>query len=266
MDDFIIRALLGGIAVAVAAGPLGCFIMWKKMAFFGDAVSHSAILGVVAGIIIGINQSISIALFALFFSFFIMLMQRHKFLEGDTILGMAAHGALALGMIIFALFAPNKFNLTNLLFGDILATSYQDITIMYCAAFVIICTMALIWKPLLLSTINEDLARVDGVNVPFISFIFTAMVALMVAISIKLVGVLLVSSLLIIPAATARIFSRTPEFMAYLASLLGILGIFLGITLSLRLDTPAGPSVVVSLLGMFIFVSVLGACRAKKAI
>lgn len=261
LDDFIIRALLGGVAVAIAAGPLGSFMIWKKMSFFGDALSHSAILGLVVGMIIGVNQSISIAVFALLFALFIALMQRHKFLESDAILGMAAQGALALGVVIFALYAPAKFNLTNLLFGDILAVSYQDIAVIYSGAALVICGMVCIWRKLLLATISEDLAMVEGVKVPVISFIFTALVALMVALSIKIVGVLLVSSMLVIPAATARVFSRTPERMAIFASLFGILAVCLGIFSSLKFDTPAGPSVVVALLGVFMAVALV----VKKA-
>lgn len=252
LDDFIIRALLGGIAVAIAAGPLGSFIVWKKMAFFGDALAHSAVLGVLIGIILGINQSISIAIFAIIFSAFITIMQKQKFFSGDTILGMATHGALAVGVIIFSLVAPTKFNLTNLLFGDILATSYEDIAIMYSGAAIIIGSMIYIWQPLLLATVNEDLARVEGVNVNIISLVFTLLVSVMVALSIKIVGVLLVSSLLIIPAATARIFSKTPEYMATLASAIGVVSILLGMFASLKMDTQTGPSIVVALLVIFV--------------
>ena len=248
LDDFIIRALLGGIAVALAAGPLGSFIVWKKMAFFGDAVAHSSVLGVVIGIIIGLNQSISVAIFALLFALLITALRKQKFLAGDTILGLAAHGALAFGVILQAVVVPGQFNLTSLLFGDILAISYSDIAIMYAGSFIIICGIASIWRPLLLSTINEDIARVEGVNVSKISFLFTLMVALMVALSIKIVGVLMVSALLIVPAATARLFSQTPERMSYLASTFGVLAVCIGIFTSLEFDTPAGPSVVAALL------------------
>ncbi len=261
MDDFIIRALLGGIAVALAAGPLGSFIVWKKMAFFGDAVAHSAILGVVIGIILGIHQSISIALFALSFSFLLTIMNKQKILQSDTILAIATQGTLALGMIAFALAANSNLSLTNLLFGDILATSYQDIIIMYCGALFVIAGIIYIWRPLLLTTISEDLAMVEGVNVSFTSFIFTLLVAIMVALSIKIVGVLLVSSLLIIPAAIARGFSRTPEHMAILASCFGIISVCFGVFSSLKLDTPTGPSIVMAMLVIFIAVSVF---KARK--
>lgn len=261
LDDFIIRALLAGVAVALATGPLGSFIVWKKMAFFGDALAHSAILGVAIGILLGVNGSVSIAAFAVLFSALIALLKRQNLFEGDTILGMTTNGALALGIIVIALTAPSRFNILNLLFGDILATSYQDIIIMYSGAAVIIGGMIYIWRPLLLATINEDLARVEGVNVPLISFIFTLMVAMMVALSIKIVGVLLVSSLLIIPATTARILSKTPERMAIFASSFGILSIGLGIFSSLKLDTPAGPSIVVVLLVVFAIVSILSLKR-----
>lgn len=252
LDDFIIRAILAGTAVSLAAGPLGSFIVWKKMSFFGDALAHSAILGVVIGIIMSINQSVSIAAFAIIFSAIITLMQRQKFFSGDTILGMAAHGSLAIGMIALGIFAPSQFNLINLLFGDILATSYKDILVMYSGAAAIIGTICYIWQPLLLSTVNEDLARVEGINVNRISLIFTLLVSFMVALSIKIVGITLVSSLLIIPAATARIFANTPEKMAMLAGITGTSAVVAGILISLKADTQTGPTIVVTLLVFFV--------------
>jgi zinc transport system permease protein len=251
MDDFIIRALLAGVAVALATGPLGCFIMWKKMAFFGDAISHSAILGVAVGLVWGIDISISIIISALVFSLFIHMLNKEKLFTSDAVLGLITSGAMACGLIIIAVFVPAKFNILNLLFGDILATSYHDIIIMYTGSFLVISGLIWIWKPLLLATINEDLARVEGVNVPLISLIFTAMVALIVALCIKIVVVLLVSSLLIMPACIARIFSKTPENMAVFASVFGVIAIFIGIYFSLKMDTPAGPSMVVALLVIF---------------
>ncbi len=257
LDDFIIRALLGGIAVAAAMGPMGSFIVWKKMAFFGDAIAHSAILGVAIGILFGINASLSIVVFAILFALIILLLKQQNMFAGDTILGMITNGALALGMIIIALNSHAKINILNILLGDILATNYQDIIVMYIGAGAVIGIMIYIWQALLLATINEDLAKIEGVNVSLVSLLFNVMVALMVALSIKIVGVLMVSAMLVIPAATARLFAKTPERMAIYASLFGILAIFIGVFSSLKFDTPTGPNIVVSLLLLFIIFRVI---------
>jgi zinc transport system permease protein len=176
---------------------------------------------------------------------------------------MLTNGAIALGIIILTVAAPARFNIFNLLFGDMLTTSYQDIIVMYIGAAIVICGMVCMWRPLLLSTINNDLARVEGVNVSLISFIFTLMVAIMVALSIKIVGVLLVSSLLVIPATIARIVSKTPEKMAVYASGFGVISVFVGVIASLNLDTPTGPSIVIALLVIFIIVSLLSLKKKK---
>ncbi len=263
LDDFIIRALLGGIAVAIAAGPLGSVLVWKRMSFFSDAISHSAILGLVIGIILGMNQYVSVALFALLFALFVTLFKTKNFFPNDSLLNIFAQGALSLGIILFYITKTN-FNITNILFGDILAISYNDIIISYLGSIFILTSLLYIWRDLLLMIISEDLAKVEGINVRKISFIFTTIVAIMVALSVKIVGIMMVSSLLVIPACFARVFSKTPERMAFLASIFGIAAILIGTLLSTYFDIPTGPNIVLVLVIGFIIANIFYAFITKE--
>jgi zinc transport system permease protein len=257
IDDFLIKALIGGIGVALAAGPLGSFIVWKRMAFFGDALAHSALLGVALGFALGINQLFGVVLIAALFSFIIVSLQKQRSYSSDTLLGIMAHSSLALGLVVVSFIDKVRVDLMSFLFGDILAISTNDIIFIYIGAGVSIAMLYMMWRPLLLSTLNQDLAKVEGVNVDLVRLKFMLLVSLLVALSIKIVGIMLVTSLLIIPAATARKFSHTPERMAVVAAIIGCLSVVCGLFLSLHFDTPSGPSIVVSALGLFIVASVL---------
>lgn len=251
-DDFMIKAALAGIGVAIAAGPLGSFIVWKRMAFFGDALAHSALLGIALGFVLGINHVVAIVVLAAIFSYFIVGLQRQRSYSSDTILGIMAHGALAVGLVTVSFVNSISVSLESFLFGDILATSQNDIYLIYAGAGGALAALCYIWRPLLLSTINQDLAKVEGVNVDVTRFIFMLLISLLVALSIKIVGILLVTSLLIIPAATARKFANTPERMAIIASFIAILSVLGGLFASLQFDTPSGPSIVVAAVGLFV--------------
>jgi zinc transport system permease protein len=252
LDDFFVRAIIGGIGVALAAGPLGSFIVWKRMAFFGDALAHSALLGVALGFALGINQVFGVVLVAALFSVVIVSLQKQRSYSSDTLLGIMAHSSLALGLVVVSFIDKVRVDLMSFLFGDILAIGVNDIVFIYVGALGSIAILATMWRPLLLSTLNQDLAKVEGVNVDLVRFKFMLLVSLLVALSIKIVGIMLVTSLLIIPAATARKFSHTPERMAVVAGFIGVLSVISGLFLSLHFDTPSGPSIVVSSLGLFV--------------
>lgn len=257
MDDFIIRALLAGLALVLIAGPLGVFILWRRMAYFGDALSHSAVLGVALGFLLSINFNIGILITTITMAVLLILSQRKKQLGSDTMLGILSHSALSLGLIVMS-FVEGRVDLNALLFGDILSVSWQDLWVIGAGVALILGVLAFIWKPLLSLTVHEELARVEGVNVALISALYTLLIAVLVAISMKIIGALLVTSLLIIPAATARKFSSTPEGMAVLSVVVGMIAVILGLSASTLWDTPAGPSIVVASSGVFLISQLVG--------
>jgi zinc transport system permease protein len=251
IDDFLWRALAGGLGVALVAGPLGCFIVWRRMAYFGDSLAHSALLGIAIGILLGIDATLGIIAAAVALALLLVLLQHQQRLASDTLLGIMAHSGLALGLVVLSFFEGLRIDLLSYLFGDVLAVDGVDLLWIYGGGVLALAGLALIWRPLLAITIHEDLARAEGVPVLAVRLAFVLLIAIVIAISMKIVGILLITSLLIIPAATARGFARTPEQMALLAVLAGVLSVVLGLFGSLQWDTPSGPSVVVAAMVLF---------------
>ncbi|TWB22549.1 zinc transport system permease protein [Nitrospirillum amazonense] len=252
MDDFLLRALAGGIGVALVAGPLGCFVVWRRMAYFGDTLSHAALLGIALGFVAGINLMLAVALVGLALAGVLVLMQRQRKLATDTLLGLLSHTTLSLGLIAVALLQTVRVDLMSYLFGDILAVSGGDLAWIWGGGAVVLVLLAWLWRPLLAMTVNEDLARVEGVPVLATQLGFMMLMAATIALAMKVVGVLLITALLIIPAACARRFARTPEIMAGLAAAIGALSVCGGLGASFRADLPAGPAVVVAAAALFL--------------
>jgi zinc transport system permease protein len=245
VEDFLVRALLGGVGVALAAGPLGCIMVWRRMAYFGAALSHSALLGVALGLLLGTNVSLAVLLFCLLLGLLLFLLERQRVLPRDTLLGILAHASLAVGLVVVSFMEGLRIDLMGYLFGDILAVSVADLYLIYGLSVGVLVGLLFLWRPLLSVTVNEDVAAVEGVPVGPVRLAYTLMIAVIVAVGMKLVGVLLIVSLLIIPAAAARQLSPNPESMAVLAALIGCLSVLLGLYGSLAWDVPSGPFIVV---------------------
>ena len=252
MSDFFLRALIGGIGVALVAGPLGCFVVWRRMAFFGDSLAHGALLGVALGVAIGVEINVAILIVCLVLALFLTALERQKRLAVDTLLGIVAHGGLALGLVAASFVKGARLDVTAYLFGDVLAISLGDIAWIYAGGAVVLTVLAISWRPLLALAVHAELARAEGVQVRLARLVFMILIALTVAIAMKIVGVVLVTALLIIPAASARRLAPTPEIMAVLAALFGVLAVAGGLGGSLAWDTPSGPSIVVAALALFI--------------
>ena len=245
MTDFLLYALLAGLGVAAVAGPLGCFVVWRRMAYFGDTLAHSALLGVALGVLLEVNLSISVAAVPLLMALGLVYLEQRGILSLDTLLGILSHSALATGLAVISLLPDVRVDLISLLFGDLLSVTVDDLYVIYAVAAAVLGLLILLWKPLISITVQAELAAVEGIKVSAVRTALMLITALVIAIAMKIVGVLLITALLIIPAATARRMSRTPEQMALVASAIAMLTVVLGLSMSWQLDTPAGPSVVV---------------------
>ena len=252
LDDFFIRALIAGIGVAVTTGPLGCFVVWRRMAYFGDTMAHSALLGVALSLLLSLNLMVSVFAVAVVVSLILLVLQRRQALSADALLGILSHSTLAIGLVLVAFMSWVRIDLMAFLFGDILAVTRQDIALIWGGGLVVLAAVVWLWRPLGASTISEDVAEAEGLKPERVRLLFMLMMALVIAIAMKIVGILLITSLLIIPAATARRFSASPERMAVFASLIGALAVAVGLFGSLHYDTPSGPSIVVAALLLFI--------------
>ena len=244
MDDFFIRALTAGLGAALVSAPVGCFIVWRRMAYFGAALAHAALLGVAVGFLLSIDLVVAVVVVCVLVGLALFVLQRQRTLADDTLLGILAHAALAAGLIAIALMDSLRIDLMAYLFGDILAVTVTDILWVWGGGVVVLAGLAAIWRPLLSITVHEDLARVDGIPVTRIRFLFLLLLSIVIAVAMKIVGVLLILSLLIIPPAAARRFATTPEQMAGLGAILGGIAVAGGLAASMQWDTPAGPSIV----------------------
>jgi zinc transport system permease protein len=257
LDDFFVRAVIAGTGVALIACPLGCFIVWRRMAYFGDTTAHAALLGVALGILAGVGPTAGVFAITVVVALLLVLFLRIARVAGDTVLGILSHAALSIGLVVLAFMTWVRVDLIGYLFGDVLAVGRADVYTVIAGAAVALAALATIWRPLVAATVDRDLARAEGVNITAVEIVYVLLIAVVVAISMKIVGILLVTSLLIIPAAAARGFSRTPETMAVLSAGLGILAVLGGLAASLRWDTPAGPSIVVAAFVLFLVSAVL---------
>ena len=265
MEDFIFRALIAGIGVAVVAATLGCFVVWRRMAYFGDSLAHSALLGIALGMMTGISYNVGILLVCTLFAVILVWLQQHRILATDTLLGILAHSSLSIGMVVISFLDSNGFNLHSYLFGDILTVEMKDIYWIYSGGFLVLLLVLANWSSLTLMTINEDLARAEGVKTFFTNLVLMGLMTLVVSVSIRVVGILLVTSLLIIPAASARQFAKSPESMAICAIVAGVLSVIAGIFGSLYLDTPSGPSIVTASALLFITSVAFGALKQHQS-
>lgn len=252
LDDFFTRALIAGAGVALVAGPLGCFIVWRRLAYFGDTLSHAALLGVALAFLFEVNITLAVFGVSVCVSLALLLLQRRATLSSDALLGLLAHSALAIGLVVLAFMTWIRVDLMGFLFGDILAVTTSDIVVIWAGGALVLLILVLIWRSLFAATVNIELAQAEGMQPERANVIFMLLMAAVIAISMKIVGVLLITALLIIPAAAARRFASGPEQMAVLAALIGVVGVLLGLFGSLEWDTPAGPSIVVAALGLFI--------------
>ncbi|ERM60227.1 zinc ABC transporter permease subunit ZnuB [Vibrio cyclitrophicus] len=251
MLEFLLPSILAGLGIALIAGPLGSFVVWRKMAYFGDTLAHASLMGLALGFLFNINLYFALLICCLMLAVLLVTLQKQKLVATDTLLGILAHSALSLGLVAVSFLDNVRIDLMSYLFGDLLAVSPTDLVFIYAGAAVIGLVLAIFWRPLLSTTVNEDLAAVDGINIDLMRLILMLLVGIVIAVGMKFVGALIMTSLLIIPAATARKFSNTPEQMAFLASIIGSISVFGGLSLSWFYDTPAGPSVVISAAAMF---------------
>ena len=251
-DDFFIRALIAGVGIAIIAGPLGCLVIWRRLSYFGDTLSHSALLGVTLAYAFSINITLSVFVISSIVAILLINLQTRTKLAGDSLLGLLAHSTLAIGLVLIGFLSSIRFDLMGLLFGDILAVTTEDITLVWIGGIIILGILYYIWKSIFSATVNYDLAAAEGMRPEISNLIFTLLLAAVIALSIKMIGALLITGLLLIPAAIARNLSNSPKQMIIISVLAGIASVVIGLFTSLELNTSSGPSIIVASLALFV--------------
>ena len=251
-DDFLFRAFVAGIGLAIITGPLGCFIVWRRLSYFGDTLAHSALLGVVIAYALSFNIILSVFIISGLISLSLLYLQKKTYLPNDALLGLLAHSVLAIGLVLLGLFTFIRIDLMGLLFGDILSVNFKDILIIWIGGAFVLFILIKIWRPLFAGTVNLDLAKAEGLNPELANAVFTILIAAVIAISIKIVGILLITGLLLLPAAASRNLSSTPIQMAIIASITGLISVVLGLFSSITWNTATGPTILSVALGIFV--------------
>jgi zinc transport system permease protein len=250
-EPFMMRAILAGAGIAMVAGPLGCFVLWRRMAYFGDTLSHAGLMGIALGLLTGIDPMIGIIATCVLIGALLFALQFQRRIPTDTLLGVLSHSALALGLIAVSTMKNVRLDLTAYLFGEILSITDTDLAWIYGGGFAVLGALALLWRRLIALTVSEDISRAEGFAGTGVRLGFTVLIAITVAIAMKIVGILLVTALLIIPPAAARRISQGPEAMAFSTIAVGGLASVAGILASYAWDIPSGAAIVAAAAAIF---------------
>jgi len=244
MEPFLLRAIAAGLGLAVVAAPLGCFVVWQRMAYFGETVAQASLIGIALGLLLHADLTASALAVAVGVSVLLILLSRQRLVPLDSILGMLAHAALAVGVIAASLVRGPSLDLIGYLFGDIFAVSDADLIWVFGGGVVLLAALTALWQPLLAVAVHEELAAAEGIPCEWVKAAFVLLLALAIAVAMKIVGILLAIAFLIMPAVAARPLVSTPEAMALVAAAIAAVGVLAGLALSFGLDAPGGPSIV----------------------
>lgn len=246
LEPFFQRAILAGLGIASVAGPVGCFIVWRRMAYFGETLAHPGLFGVGLGMLLGFSLTLGAVATAAAVALLLFAMKKQRALATDTLLGILSHTSLALGLITIGLVAGAAGDHMDLLFGDILTVTWEDVSMIWGGGALVLLVLGLLWRDLIAMSVHEELAQAEGISVKRVELGFILLIALMTAISMKIVGLLLITALLVIPAAAARRLSTTPESMALIAAAMAALSVVIGLALSAFANAITGPAIVLS--------------------
>lgn len=256
-EPFFLRALMAGLGIACIAGPIGCFIVWRRMAYFGETLAHAGLLGVGFGLLFHINITLGAVVSAVLLALLLLAMKRQRQIAVDTLLGILSHTALALGLITVGLVTGAVTGHLDILFGDVLTVSTRDVVTVWIGVGIVLAVIVYLWRDLIAISVHEDLARAEGVNVPWVELVFMLVMAAMTAFAMKIVGLLLITALTVIPAAAARRVANSPESMAIWSSVFAAVAVVAGLMMSALWGTIAGPSVVLSASSIFVLTLII---------
>ncbi len=273
----ILAILLTGLATALIAGPLGCFIVWRRMAYFGDAIAHSALLGIALATAFHISNNIGVLIGCGLFAAILIWLQAQRILAMDTLLGLLAHSGLAVGVVLLSLLSPEAessssvhgshnaplFDIHDYLLGDITAVTLPDMALVILFSSTSLLLLYRFWESLLLFTVHEELAQAEGVSLNRMRMLLTGLLTIFVVIAVNSIGVLLMTSLLLIPAATARMLTHSPHTMALVAMVVGVISMLGGGISSQVWHLPHGPAIIVCAIMILIGVTLYSALRRR---
>lgn len=262
-EPFVLRALVAGLVLAVVAAPLGCIVLWRRMAYVGETLAQSSLLGVAFGMALNVDLTLSVIIAAVLAALILIWFGQQKLLALDSVLGLMHHAALAMGVIAITLLKGPAIDLMGFLFGDVFAVTRNDmIWVVVGGALVLAATLAL-WRSLVRVSLHEYLATAEGIDPRLSRGAFDILLAVTIAVSMKIVGILLVMAFLIVPAVAARPLASTPERMAIIAAIVAMIGVVGGLFFSLTVDVPGGPSIVLTMCALAVISLMAAGSRSR---
>lgn len=252
-EPFILRGLAAAVVMAVLASPIGCLMIWRRMAYFSDSLSHSALAGVLLGVALGIGQNAGVALVVCLTALILAQISGRFVISMDLLLLIIGQTALCAGIIGFSYMPEIRTDLTAYLFGDVLSVTSRDLIFIAIVGGLCLLLLVLNWKKMIFTAVMPDLAQSEGISAKKQSATFMILTALFVALALKTTGLLLISALLIIPPCSARFFAETPEQMAGFGAIIGVFSVIAGLACSIYFDAPAAPAMEVICAVFFLF-------------
>lgn len=266
-EPFMQRALLAALLLAPLCALLGVFVTARRLAFFSDTISHGALAGVALGFWWGMTDpTLPMVGFSLLVAVVVLWLKENTELLTDTILAVLLSGSVSFGIILLSLLKGYRGEIQRYLFGDILAIGTTEVQWAVVLFVVIGGGVLLNLSSLALLTASEEVAHVCGVPVRRLNYVFVLTLTIVVAMSIRLLGIILVTSLLVIPPAAARALSRNFRQQIVLSILVGLAGGFGGVMLSYQLDAPCGPTIVLTCIAMLIMAVIIGQLRSRRGV
>ena len=244
-DDFLVRSVLAGLIMILIAAPMGCLIVWQRLAFLGDTLGHAAVLGVGIGLMLEVKPIFGVLLIVVLLVVSLSRVSSFNNALTETTLAIIAHTGLAGGIILLGFVSDRSINLEAILFGDLLAISLDDLKALFFTTLILLAGLVIHWRSFVALSVSREIAQAEGIEVKKTQFLMYTMIALLVAVMIKVMGVLLIAAMLVIPTTSARLFSRGPEQMVVLSGFFGLGALFGGLAGSFHLDWQTGPSIVV---------------------
>ena len=246
LDDFLVRSILAGLMMVSIAAPMGCLMVWQRLAFLSDTLGHAAVLGVGIGLLLEVNPMFGVLAVVILIVFSLSQVANFNNALSETTLAIISHTGLAGGLILLGALPSNSVSLEAILFGDLLATTRSDLLMILVTTLILLVLLIRHWRPFVALSVSREIAQAEGISVRKEQFLMYMMIALLVAVLMKVMGVLLIAAMLVIPTTSARLLSQNPEQMVWFSAAFGILSLAGGITGSFQFDWQTGPSIVLS--------------------
>ncbi len=246
LDDFLIRSLLAGSLMVMVAAPMGCLMVWQRLAFLADTLGHASVLGIALALILSLQPVLGVLLVIAIIMFIVRLSSGDRPVAfSESVLAIISHTGLAGGILLLGVFGFGNISLEALMFGDLLATTVTDLVFIAGTVALLLALLWWRWHDFVAVSVSPEIAQAEGIAVKKVQLILYLMIALLIAVMMKIMGVLLIGAMLVIPVNAARNFSRGPEQMMWISLLFGALSLYSGVFFSWQFDWQTGPAIVV---------------------